>query len=105
MRTQQRGPSPRSDSTAIVLSVPAVILWSGVSAFLVKWSLAWEAGRLQPALGTSWSTLYAVFGIATLAVAVGFCLTLLAWMGRSTVRWQLFSVVLGVLFLWAVAGH
>jgi hypothetical protein len=105
MTTRLHEPTTKSNCVTILLSVPAALLWAGVGAFLLRWGLAWGASDLQPGLETSWTTLYAVFGIATLAVAGGFCLTAMAWIGRSTVGWQAFSVVLAALFLWMVAGH
>ena len=105
MSTQLQERSFKTNRATILLSVPATLLWVGVGAFLLRWYFAWGAGNLQPGLRTSWTALYVVFGIATLAVAGGFCLTTMAWIGKSTVRWQIVSVVLGVLFLWMVAGH
>jgi len=105
MSTQLQERSFKSNRATILLSVPATLLWVGVGAFLLRWYFAWGTGNLQPGLRTSWTALYVFFGIATLAVAGGFCLTTMAWIGKSTVRWQIVSVVLGVLFLWMVAGH
>ena len=97
-------PSPKSNRAAILLSIPATLLWAGVSAFLLRWCLAWRAGNFQAGPATSWNALHLVFGIAALAAAGGFSLTAMAWIGKSSVRWQTLSVVLGVLFLWMVAG-
>ena len=105
MSTQSQDRSIKSNRPTILLSVPAALLWVGVGLFLLRWYCAWWTGNLQPGLGTSWTALYVMFAIAALAVASGFCLTTMAWIGKSTVRWQIFSVVLGVLFLWAVAGN
>ena len=88
----------------MLLSIPATLLWVGVSGFLLKWYQAWTTGNLEPGLGTSWTSLYVIFAIAVLALACGFYLTVMAWIGKSTVRWQIVSIVLGFLFLWAVAG-
>jgi len=95
-RKASRGP--------IFLSIPAVFLWVGVGAFLVKWACAWATGRLEPGVGTSWTGLYFMFAIAALSFMGGLFLTVMAWIGRSTVRWQVFSIVLGLIFLWVVSG-
>ncbi|MBC8875715.1 MAG: hypothetical protein H8E44_40325 [Planctomycetes bacterium] len=94
----------KSNRASILVSVPATLLWAVTGVFLVRWCLTWGAGNLQPGLGTSWTALYMVFGIATLAVVGGFCLTAMAWMGKSTVKWQIVSVLLGIFCLWFIAG-
>ena len=104
MSTQVLDHSIESNRAPILLSIPATFLWVGVAAFLIKWCWYWSTGNLQPGVGTSWTALLVMFAIATLAVAGGFCLTTMAWIGKSTVRWQIASVVLGFLFLWMVAG-
>jgi hypothetical protein len=48
--------------------------------------------------------LYGFFAVAVLALAAGIFLTIRAWQGKSTVRWQLLSILLGGLSLWATAG-
>ena len=88
----------------VLLSVPAVLLWIGVAAFLVKWIRFWAAGHLEPGANTSWTVLYAVFAAAVLALGGGIFLTIRAWQGKSTVTRQVLSLVLGALFLWAVSG-
>jgi hypothetical protein len=88
----------------VLLSVVALLVWVGVGAFLVKWIRLWAAGRLEPGINTSWGALYGVFGLAVLALAGGVFLTIRAWQGKSTVGWQVFSVILGAVSLWAVSG-
>ena len=88
----------------VLLSVLALSLWIGVALFLLKWFRAWAAGRLEPGASTSWAVLYGMFAVAVLALACGVFLTIRAWQGKSTVRWQVFSIFLGALFLRAVCG-
>ena len=88
----------------VLLSVPALALWIGVALFLLKWFRAWAAGRLEPGINTSWATLYGIFAVAVLALACGVFLSISAWQGKSTVRWQVFSILLGAFFLLVVSG-
>ena len=104
MITQLHNRLIQSNYGSILLSIPATLLWIGVGGFLLRWHRAWIAGNLEPGLETSWTALYVIFGISALAMMAGFCLTITAWIGRSTVRWQIASAVLGLVFLWVVAG-
>ena len=88
----------------LLLSLLALSLWAGVALFLLKWIRAWAAGRLEPGIESTWLALYAFFAVAVLALAAGIFLTIRAWQGKSTVRWQLLSILLGGLSLWATAG-
>ncbi|HUT29432.1 MAG TPA: hypothetical protein VMX13_06550 [Sedimentisphaerales bacterium] len=88
----------------VLLSVPALLLWTAVAAFLVKWIRAWAAGRLEPGVNTSWAALYGIFAVAVAALAGGIFLTVRAWQGKSTVSRQVLSILLGVLFLLVVSG-
>ncbi|GAI91520.1 unnamed protein product [marine sediment metagenome] len=89
----------------VLLSLPALALWIAVAAFLFKWIRAWSAGHLEPGIETSWATLYGFFAVAVLALAAGLFFTIRAWQGKSTVRWQVLSLLLGVLALWMTCGH
>ena len=104
MATESDYRRAKSSSAARIVSVPAALLWGGVGAFMLKWASAWQGGRLQPGIETSWMALYVIFGVAALAICGGACLTAMAWLGKSTVRWQAVSLVVGVFFLWLVAG-
>jgi hypothetical protein len=88
----------------LLLSVLALSLWIAVALFLLKWIQAWAAGRLEPGIESSSLALYAFFALAVFALAAGIFLTIRAWQGKSTVRWQLLSILLGGLSLWATAG-
>ncbi len=88
----------------VLLSVPATFLWLGVGMFLLKWARAWATGRTEPGIGTTWTALYLMFALAALACAGGLCLAIMAWMGKSSIRWQAFSIVLGLVLLWLVSG-
>jgi hypothetical protein len=88
----------------VLLSVPALLLWTAVAAFLVKWVRFWAAGRLEPGVNTSWAVLYGTFTVALAALAGGIFITIRTWQGKSTVSWQVLSIVLGVLFLLVVSG-
>lgn len=88
----------------LLLSVPALLLWTGVAAFLVKWIRAWAAARLEPGVNTSWVALYGMFAVAVAALAGGIFLTVRAWQGKSTVSRQVLSILLGTLFLLVVCG-
>jgi len=90
---------------AVWLSFLAMLVWTGVVVFLVKWVRAWSAGRLEPGIESTWAALYGMFGLAVLALAAGVFLTIRAWQGKSNVAWQVLSIVLGVLSLWATCGH
>lgn len=88
----------------VLLSVVALALWITVAAFLLKWFRAWAGGRLEPGINTSWAALYGIFAVAVLALAAGIFLTIRAWQGKSTVRWQVFSILLAALFLLVTSG-
>lgn len=88
----------------ILLSIPAVLLWTGVGAFLLKWVRYLAAGRLGPGDGTYTGLYFIMFAIAVLAITTELFLTIMAWIGKSTVRWQIFSIVLGLIFLLVLSG-
>jgi hypothetical protein len=88
----------------LVVSVAALSVWLAVAGFLVKWLRAWSAGRLEPGVGSSWSGLYGMFAVAVVALGAGLFLTIRAWLGKSTVKWQVFSIVLAVISLLLVCG-
>jgi len=102
--TQQSHPT-KATRAPVLLSVLALSVWIGVALFLLKWIRAWAAGRLEPGIETSWAALYGFFAVAVLALAAGIFLTIRAWQGKSTVRWQVLSIFLAVLSLWATCGH
>ena len=89
----------------LLLSVASTVVWSGVAMFLFKWSRFWVAGNLQPGEGTTWLTLYGIFIAAVMATLFGFLLTILAFWGKSSLRWQMISLLIAFLVLWGVAGH
>ena len=88
----------------LLLSVLGLSLGIGVALFLAKWIRAWAAGRLEPGVESSWLALYSFFGVAVLALAAGVFLTIRAWQGKSTVAWQVLSIAMGALSLWATCG-
>ena len=102
--TQQNHPT-KATRAPLLLSVLALLVWIGVAVFLLKWVRAWAAGRLEPGIETTWMALYGFFAVALLALAAGIVLTIRAWQGKSTVSWQVLSILLGLLSLWATCGH
>ena len=97
---------PRTYNRAmLLLSVASTVVWSGVAMFLLKWTKFWVAGNLHPGEGTSWLTLYGIFIAAVIATLCGLFLAVLAFLGKSSVRWQMVSLFAALLFLWGIAGH
>ena len=87
------------------ISIPAGLVWLAVAAFLVRWLIAWAGGNLELGEGTSWVTLVILFFVASAACLGGVCIAIRAWLGPPNLSWQIFSLVLGLITLWAVAGH
>jgi hypothetical protein len=102
--TEQSQPN-KTTRAPVLLSVLALSVWIAVAAFLLKWVRAWAAGRLEPGVGTTWVALYGLFAVAVVALAAGIFLTIRAWQGKSTVSWQVLSILLGLFSLWATCGH
>lgn len=101
---QQSQPN-KATRAPVLISVLALLVWIAVAAFLLKWVRAWAAGRLEPGIETAWAALYVFFAVAVLALAAGVFLTIRAWQGKSTVSWQVLSILLGLFSLWATCGH
>ena len=101
---QQNHPT-KATRAPLLLSVLSLSVWIGVAVFLLKWVRAWAAGHLEPGIETSWAALYGFFAVAVLALAAGIFLTIRAWQGKSTMGWQVLSILLGLLSLWATCGH
>ena len=89
---------------ALLISIPAAVLWCGAALFLIKWMVYWLKGNLAPGSNTSGAALFVLFFACALAAGSGFYATARAWLGRSNTRWQLLSLFGGILVLWAVSG-
>jgi hypothetical protein len=94
----------RGGAFAIIASVPAAFLWGGVMFFCVKWVHASAVGRLEPGVNTSMGALLVIFLCALLLSLGGIYLCGRAWMGRSSLKWQVVSLIGAVVAFWAVSG-
>jgi hypothetical protein len=90
---------------AFLISIPAAVLWLGSAFFLGKWTTYWLRGNFVPGSDTSGVTLFAFFFACAVATGFGFYATARALLGKSTIRWQVLSLICAFLVLWAVAGH
>jgi hypothetical protein len=93
-----------TDRVLFIMSIPVLLIWLGVLAFLVKWFRAWSEGRLEPGQGTSWVALFVLFFVALVVCASGIYLNVRAWQSKSRLTWQILSLIGAVLVLWAVSG-
>ena len=89
---------------ALLISIPAAVLWLGVAFFLCKWTAYWFNGNLVPGSNTSGTILFVLFFACALATGFGIYATARAWLGKSNTRWQALSLICAFLVLWAVAG-
>jgi CDP-diglyceride synthetase len=90
---------------SIAMSVPAALLWFGVTFFCAKWILASATGHLEPGANTSMRALLVFFLLTLLLSIGGIYLCFRAWMGKSNVKWQTISLMGAVLSFWAICGN
>jgi hypothetical protein len=97
--------SNRLHGPTVATGLVAVVPWLAVAAIMMRWVGHMAAGTMEPGAGTTWNTLILLLVVLPLAglifAAVVFAT---AWMGKRNVRWQVFSMVLGVLMVWMTVG-
>ncbi len=89
----------------VLLSFPATLTWLGVLALLFQWASTAGQGQFQPGEEISIERMATVLILSGMFTAVGLSMSVVAWLGKPKPGWQIFSLILGLVFLWAVAGN
>lgn len=91
--------------TTLIISILAGALWLAGASFMARWTIAWLRGNLTPGSNTSGTLLFGFFLFCSIAIGVGFYTTARAWLGKSSTKWQVLSLIGAFFIFWVVVGH